>query len=281
VHYGAHLPLIDLDGRGWDAGRLTGYVRTARDLGFHAIAANDHLTFPRPWLDGLIGLASVIEASGELRLVTTAALPVIRGAAVLAATATALDALSAGRLELGVAPGSSPADYRLAGIAFAERWQRFDDAVDVLRRHRPGRPIWVASWGSQQGLRRVARLGDGWLASAYNTGPDQVAAGRARLHLERSRLGRPDTELPCTVATMWTLITDSDAERGAALDRLAQLLDRPRQLLAERVLVGSVEHCSALVRAYAEAGVELLCLWPLGDGERQLERFIRDVVPRI
>ena len=34
-----------------------------------------------------------------------------------------------------------------------------------------GPPIWIASWGSKFGLRRAARLGDGWLASAYNTTP--------------------------------------------------------------------------------------------------------------
>ena len=34
-----------------------------------------------------------------------------------------------------------------------------------------GVPLWLGSWGSAAGLRRVARLGDGWLASAYNTDP--------------------------------------------------------------------------------------------------------------
>jgi hypothetical protein len=32
----------------------------------------------------------------------------------------------------------------------------------------PTPPIWICSWGSDAGLRRVARFGDGWLASAYN-----------------------------------------------------------------------------------------------------------------
>jgi alkanesulfonate monooxygenase SsuD/methylene tetrahydromethanopterin reductase-like flavin-dependent oxidoreductase (luciferase family) len=34
-----------------------------------------------------------------------------------------------------------------------------------------GPPVWIGSWGSSAGLRRVARLGEGWLASAYNTTP--------------------------------------------------------------------------------------------------------------
>ncbi|NED70528.1 LLM class flavin-dependent oxidoreductase, partial [Streptomyces sp. SID10244] len=78
MEYGAHLPLIDLDGRGWDAGRLSSYARTAQRLGFATLAANDHLSFRRPWLDGIVSLTSVIDASGDLDLATTVALPVVR-----------------------------------------------------------------------------------------------------------------------------------------------------------------------------------------------------------
>ena len=45
-----------------------------------------------------------------------------------------------------------------------------------------GPPIWIASWGSEAGLRRVARLGDGWLASAYNTTPALFAEALTRLN---------------------------------------------------------------------------------------------------
>ena len=52
----------------------------------------------------------------------------------------------------------------------------------------------------------MARLGDGWLASAYNTSPEAFAEGRRRLAQERARLDR--TDLPAAVATMWTWVTD-------------------------------------------------------------------------
>ena len=44
-----------------------------------------------------------------------------------------------------------------------------------------GVPLWVGSWGSDDGLARVARLGDGWLASAYKTTPEGFAAAHALL----------------------------------------------------------------------------------------------------
>ncbi len=281
MRYGAHLPLIDFDGRGWPLPTLTGYVRTAAGLGLSALAANDHLVFQRPWLDGIVALASIVEASGDLELATTAVLPVVRGVATVASSAAALDALSGGRLRLGLAPGSSPADFAAVGVPFDQRWSRFDDAVVALRRERPERPLWVASWGSPAGLRRVARLGDGWLASAYNTSPEQVVSGLQVLSDELTRLRREDRRLPCTVATMWLHITGSRTERESTLELLAGMLGRSGEDLAGRVLVGAPEQCAGLVRAYAEAGVELLCLWPIVEPERQLERFMTQVAPLV
>ena len=285
MEYGAHLPQVDLDGQGWAPGSLTSYARTARELGFRALAANDHLVFSRPWLDGVVALASVVEASGDLTLATTVALPVVRGPAALAKAAAALDLVSGGRLVLGVGPGSSWEDYTLAGVPFEDRWPRFEAAVVELRGHlrggpdtpalaprstRPdGPPIWIGSWGSAAGLRRAARLGDGWLASAYNTSPEVVAAGR-REH-----------GLACSVATMWTYVTDDERERARQLERLAAMLGRPEADLVDRVLVGPAERCAALLRPYADAGVDTLYVWPLADHERQLERVMREVVPLV
>ena len=67
MQYGAHLPVVDLDDHGWPAGSLASDARTARDLGYRALSSNDHLVFTRPWLDGIVALASVVEASGRGR----------------------------------------------------------------------------------------------------------------------------------------------------------------------------------------------------------------------
>jgi alkanesulfonate monooxygenase SsuD/methylene tetrahydromethanopterin reductase-like flavin-dependent oxidoreductase (luciferase family) len=289
MRYGAHLPLIDIDGAGWPPGRLRDYAAAARQLGFASLGANDHLVFSRPWLDGIVALASVIEASGPLRLATTVALPVLRGAPALAKTAAALDLLSGGRFVLGIGPGSSAADYEIAGVPFEQRWARFDESARFLRhtlraadpalRPAPGRPggppIWVASWGSPAGLRRAARLGDGWLGSAYNVTPAQAAAARETLAGIRGDL----TGFDCVLATMWTYITDDPHRRDEHLSRLSSMLNRPVEYLAPRVLIGSVEHCAALLTGYARAGIDEIFLWPIDDLEDQLTRFTQEVAP--
>ena len=283
MRFGAHLPQIDFDGTGHDVAGLGPYVGAARDLGYSAITANDHLVFQRPWLDGLVALASVLDRAGELTVATTVALPVVRGPVVLARTAAALNLLSGGRLVLGVAPGSSARDYAAVGVPFEERWSRFDAALTVLRAELEGEsiPIWVGSWGSAAGLRRVARLGDGWLASAYNTTPERLAAGRTNLDAALLSAGRDPAGFPLALATMWTFVTDDRAEAETRLGALASMLDRDPVVLGRQVLIGTAEHCAGVLGAYAQVGVETVFIWPVGDPISQLHTFARQVVPRL
>ena len=238
----AHLPQVATSGDRPDVGRVRDVVDAARDLGLAAVCANDHLTFHRPWLDGPTLLAAVADRAGGMDLATTVALPSLRGPAQLAAALTTLATLAPGRVRRRRrAPARRRRTTPLAGVPFDDRWPQFEESLRVLRGllgggSLPARwveildgsrqveppapvPIWVASWGSPAGLRRVARWGDGWLASAYNTSPEAFAEGRRRLAHERARLGRPD--LPAAVATMWTWVTDDPADARAGARRRA------------------------------------------------------------
>jgi alkanesulfonate monooxygenase SsuD/methylene tetrahydromethanopterin reductase-like flavin-dependent oxidoreductase (luciferase family) len=127
-------------------------------------------------------------------------------------------------------------------------------------------PLWIGSWGSRAGLARVVRLGDGWLASAYNTTPERFAEARASL---------PDG-FPNALATMWTWVAKRRAEADRMLeDVLAPALNRNPDDLRERVCVGPPEHCAELLARYAEAGCRRVYVWPLGDEARQLDQLSR------
>jgi alkanesulfonate monooxygenase SsuD/methylene tetrahydromethanopterin reductase-like flavin-dependent oxidoreductase (luciferase family) len=264
---------MEFGDEGQSLGRLTRAVDAARECGFAAISANDHFLFGTPWLDGPTGLAAVLERSGSMDLATTVALVSLRGPVQLAKTLAALDVLSEGRVIAGVGPGSSERDYEAVGIPFDERWPRFDAAIVKLRdllgadsslEPRPaGRiPIWIASWGSKAGLRRVARLGDGWFASAYNTSPDSFATARASL---------PDG-FPNALVTMWTWITEDAADADRMLrEVMAPMLRRDPDVLRDQLCIGSAEHCAELLARYAAAGCRRVHLWPLGDEPRQIE----------
>ena len=301
-----HLPQIEFAGEGLSLRRLADTVEAARANGFAAVSVNDHFLFGAPWLDGLTALAAVAERSGPMALATTVSLAALRGPVPLAKAVAALDILSGGRMIAGVGAGSSRSDYEALGAAFESRWQRFDEAVTLLRallggvqppaggRHfavpearllpvpRPGGavPLWVGSWGSTAGMRRVARLGDGWLASAYNITPVGFAAASALLREELAAAGRPAGGFPHALVTMWTWITEDRAEADRVLTgRLAPLLKRDPAALRGRVCVGPAGMCAELLSGFAEAGCGRVHFWPLGAEARQIELIASKVLP--
>jgi alkanesulfonate monooxygenase SsuD/methylene tetrahydromethanopterin reductase-like flavin-dependent oxidoreductase (luciferase family) len=251
----------------------------------------------------------VIEEAKDMTLAMTVCLPVIRGPAQAAKTLAAIDILSGGRLLVGVGPGSSARDYAAADLSFETRWQRFDEATQALRAllsadsrdfegefysthdvvlepapaQRPGPPIWSGSWGSKPGLRRVVRLGDGWLASGYNTTPDTFRLGLSYLTSQLKGAGRESERFPSALATMWLYVTESrKAAERILVELLAPMLNRPVELVRSLFLpVGGAEACAEILSAYAEAGVQRVFVWPLGDELRQLELFQERVRPLV
>jgi alkanesulfonate monooxygenase SsuD/methylene tetrahydromethanopterin reductase-like flavin-dependent oxidoreductase (luciferase family) len=308
LELGVHLPLMEFGDEGQSLGRLTRAVDAARDCDLAAVCANDHFLFQTPWLDGPTALAAVLDRSGAMELATTVALVALRGPVPLAKALAALDVLSGGRLVAGVGPGSSGRDYDAVGVPFAERWQRFDEATAVLRAllrgdappdtcaHYPlpyarlapaprlggGVPIWIGSWGSKAGLRRVARLGDGWLASAYNTTPEGFKSAKESLSEELRARGRDPERFPNALVTMWTWITEDAREADRILrEVLAPLLRRDPDALDEQLCIGPPEKCAQLLSRYARAGCERVHIWPLGDEPRQIELAATEVLPAV
>lgn len=308
MDFGVHLPLMDLGGNPYTLDHLITYAETSQQLGFKALAANDHLVFSKPWLDGPTALAAVLSHSGRMDLATTVSLPVVRGPVQLAKALAAIDRLSGGRLIAGVGPGSSARDYTAAGVPFEERWKRLDEAIQVLRalwsrdgevfrgnfyntegiRLEPfpaqesGPPIWVGSWGSRAGLQRVARLANGWLASGYNTSPELFTSAWQQLQEFLITAGKDPSSFPNAIATMWLYVTEDERDARRMLNEiLAPALNRPGTELRQRLPIGPALDCAKKLAAYQNVGVQRIYLWPLADEVEQIQLFMKRVVPLI
>jgi alkanesulfonate monooxygenase SsuD/methylene tetrahydromethanopterin reductase-like flavin-dependent oxidoreductase (luciferase family) len=301
---GVHLPLADL-GQGLPSGRdLRSYGALAAELGFTAVAANDHLVWRTPWLDGPTALAAVCGSTGGMRLVTSVALPVIRHPVVLAQGLAALAALADGPVVAGLGPGSSREDHRLVGVPFEERWARFDEGLRAVRAWLAGDPVpdgrfypgggampgppassvsvWSASWGSPARLRAVARDADGWMASAFHIDPARFRTARAELDAHLRAIGRDPALFGDLVATTWQYVTDDRSEAHRLVeDLLAPLLGRDPDDLAAHLPIGPPEHCARVLSDYAAAGAGTVLLWPVRDPLRQVERVAEDVRPLV
>ena len=294
MRLGVHLPLADFGDGSSSLPELRTYVREARDLGFVTVSANDHLFWRHPWLDGPTALAAVMAEAGDMVLATSITLPVVRHPVVVAKALTTLAALAEGPVVGGLGPGSSRVDYDAVGVSFEERWARFDEAMRCVASLVRGEPteagrfysevprlaplpdrrpqIWFGAWSSDRRIAATTPIADGWMTSAYNATPDQYAEARRRLDEHLRRAGRDPAAFPDAVATAWLYVTDSRDEAAHVLeDILAPTLGRDPAELGH-LPIGSPEHCSQALAAYAAAGAREVLLWPIRHPILQLER---------
>ncbi|MFE5334110.1 TIGR03619 family F420-dependent LLM class oxidoreductase [Embleya sp. NPDC056575] len=173
--------------------------RAAEAAGFDAVFTTDH-PFPGDrWLahgghhtlDPMVTLSFAAAATTRLRLHTNLFVPAYRNPYLSAKMISSLDALSGGRLILGVGAGYLEPEFAALGADYANRNDVLDDALRAMRaawtgesvggntmRPRPAQdriPVWVGG-NSKRAIRRVVDLGDGWL-------PMPAPAGASR-HLK-------------------------------------------------------------------------------------------------
>jgi probable F420-dependent oxidoreductase len=137
-----------------------------------------------------------------------------RQTALAAKQAAEVDILSGGRLRLGVGIGWNPVEYEALGVRFSRRGHRLEEQVELLRRlwtepvldfdgefHRVNAaginplpiqrpiPVWFGAT-SEAGLRRAARLGDGYIAGNILSQGKDWADHVERLHDWLLKAGR-------------------------------------------------------------------------------------------
>src|SRR5216683_643393 len=189
MEYGITIPRGDVAEQPSPWKYLTNFAREAEQMGCAYGVLGDRL---ESGLDPFCVFAAIAEASGRMRLVTSVLVLPPRGIMVAAKQYAALDVLTGGRVIAGVGTGSMFRDYEVVGMDHNEMWPRFEEGVQAMRAYltpdaqpfkgrfygtggvnlepkpvqRPSLPIWIGSWGSNAGLRRVARLADGWIRCA-------------------------------------------------------------------------------------------------------------------
>lgn len=194
-----------------DAADFAAVVDALEELRFDSLWLSERMTGPAP--DPLVGLAVAAGRTRRLKLGTSVQVLPGRNPVALAKAWASLDRLSGGRalpaFGLGVV---HPAEQQAFGVERGERAAWFDEALPLLRRfwtedavthHGPRfrfdalsvepKPlqqppdVWLGGRAASE-LRRVGRLGDGWLASF--TTPAQCAAGRAVIEEAAAAAGR-------------------------------------------------------------------------------------------
>ena len=291
--------------------QIISLAQYAEALGYDSLSVNDHIVFHTSWLDALSTLSAVAASTTRILIGTSILNIVVRNPVVCAKALAAIDILSSGRLFAGVGPGSYRGDYDACGIDFSERWPRFSEALEILVTllssdnnnnsgssrpfdykgkyytlkdvlltpkpvQKPHPPIYVGSWGSDIGLKRVAKYSNGWMASAYNITPAKFKEKWNFLLAYRKSLGKKEEEEPFdnSVMTMFGYIhDDKDKVREVVKEMLSPALRRPAEDLEQVLLFGSLDECLRKIRNLVDAGVKRIHFWPVLDYEDQISKF--------
>ncbi|MGD9987568.1 LLM class F420-dependent oxidoreductase [Pseudonocardia sp.] len=211
--------------------------------------------FPRLYgemADPFVTMGFLAAATTTLKVATGVCVVPGRHPLNLAKAASTVDNFSDGRLLLGIGAGYLREEIELFGVDFDTRWTYTRETVDFCRRlwrdgqaaydgtivtcpeviidplpvQRPGPPIVIGGLNTRHTYRRIARWGDGWLATLPS--PEQIAEGRKAITAECEAIGRDPAGIEISVLTHEADPALQEAYAEAGADRLVvQLYNHP------------------------------------------------------
>jgi alkanesulfonate monooxygenase SsuD/methylene tetrahydromethanopterin reductase-like flavin-dependent oxidoreductase (luciferase family) len=226
-------------------------------------------------------LAAAAAVTRRVRLATMVVIGPLRNPVLLAQQAATVDALSSGRLVLGLGLGARRDDYEAAGVDRRGRGGALTRQLVELRRcwedrlvgPRPvqpdGPPLLVGGAGSAA-FARAARLADGYV---HGGGPPRAfAAAAARARAAWADCGRPGAP------QLWAQAYFALGDAATLASGAGYLRDYYRFTggFEERIAAGNLTSAAAIkdfVRGYEEEGCDELVLLPTVSRLDQLERL--------
>jgi alkanesulfonate monooxygenase SsuD/methylene tetrahydromethanopterin reductase-like flavin-dependent oxidoreductase (luciferase family) len=263
---------------------LLGWARRAEERGFHSLGTIDRLVWPG--LEPMVALGAAAGVTERIRLVTDVLLALLRGnGAILAKQAATLDALSNGRLTLGVGLGGRDDDLDAAGISVAHRGDQMDKVLMEMKEvwsgekrgfdggigpppASEGGPELLVGGYVEASTRRAARFGDGFTVGGLP--PDGAARLADQAKQAWTDAGREDT--PRLMALCYFAL--GDGAREAADAYLKRYYGIGGEDAAEQVAKGAViddEMAKQYRDAYAQAGMDEVIYFPCNPDPGQVD----------
>jgi alkanesulfonate monooxygenase SsuD/methylene tetrahydromethanopterin reductase-like flavin-dependent oxidoreductase (luciferase family) len=271
---------------GVDAPTLLDWARRVEEYPFATVSALDRLVFPN--YEPLVMLATVAALTTRVRLMTAVLLaPVRLNTALLAKQLATLDSLSGGRLVLGVGVGNRTNDFDASGADFHSRGRSLERQLGEMRRiwsaasgREPGigpapaqlgGPPVLIGGGSDAAIRRVARLGDGWISGGG--GPDEFARYAGKVRAAWAEAGRGGS--PRLLAVVRFALGPGAREKAeASHSAYYTFRPSPRGDPMGGALL-TVDAIQQAVAVYEAAGCDELILSPAAADLTQLEQLAR------
>jgi probable F420-dependent oxidoreductase len=258
------------------------FAQECEELGWDSIWLTDRLVSEKPILEPVAAMAAIAATTKTLKFGSSVLIPSLRNPVVLAKQLATVDFLSGGRLLPAIGLGSEDLrEYESAGIRKKDRAARTDEGIRVMRRlwtennvthhghfykmtnitiepkplFQPFLPIWIGG-RTEYAQRRVARLGDGWIASTVT--PKEIANGIKNIGLYLEEEGRSIEEDHYGVI----LGTYAAKSHEDAIDMIYTYTNRVREdiPLANYTLAGTPEQILEMIEEYRLAGISKFIL---------------------
>ena len=276
-----------------DVSLIRSFSLRAEELGYDSLWVVEQLVGSTPTPEPLTLLTYLSAVTERIRLGSAVIIATTRNPAMLAKQLSTLDVLSGGRLTVGTALGGRPWTYRLFGGPSERRVRHFVESIGVMKAlwtqeravfdgelwklegvpmspkplQKPHPPLWFGG-RNPKGLRRVARLADGFMGAGSTT------TRQFREHVEivrrdLDRRGRDPANFPISKRVYVAL--DDDADRAEA--RLREWFGvwyRNADMGSAVSVWGSVDACVEGLTEVVDAGAGMLMLNPVFDQHEHL-----------
>jgi probable F420-dependent oxidoreductase len=287
-----------------DAGLIRQFIPRAETLGYEGLWVQEQIIGDSPILEPVTLLTYAAALTTKPHLGTSVLLTVIRNPVQLAKSLASLDQLSHGRLIVGVGIGGPHVPEAVFGVSSERRGRRFVEGLQVMKElwtqpratmsgefwqfenvpmepkpaQKPHPPLWFGARDAV-GLKRAARLGDGWMGAGSSSSADFVKQSE----LLRGFLDEAKRD-PDKFAVSKRVYIAIDDDRPRAEQRLRDWFGMRYKNadMASRVSIwGSRAECIDKLGELIRAGAQHLMLNPVFDEMEHLELLASDVISKL
>lgn len=258
------------------------WARRAERRGFTSLGTIDRIAYRT--FDSLTSLAVAAGATSTIELFTDILLTPVYPPVWLAKATASLDAMSGGRLTLGLGVGGREDDFTTMGRPMHRRGKLTDDALDLLHRAWAGEPVagtdqpvgplppakrvrTLIGGNSEAAVERTVRYADGWTSGGG--GPALAAPMVQRVRRAWRDAGRHGEPRLC--AMVYFGLGDEAASRAALHDYYAFLGEWAAQIADGAVR--TPEAVRQIIAAYADIGVHEIMFMPTVGALDEVDRL--------
>jgi alkanesulfonate monooxygenase SsuD/methylene tetrahydromethanopterin reductase-like flavin-dependent oxidoreductase (luciferase family) len=303
------ISIHQLDSTGFDAAGLRDYLTRAEELGFEGGWVLEQIVGEAPLLAPLELLAYAAACTERLRLGVAVLVSSLHDPLQLASAVTAVDRLSHGRLDVGVAPGGGFRKFAAFGVDKATYISSFTEGLELMKAawsdeprvtfdgrfrqvddlpiqpkpvQRPHPPIWFGGQ-APKALARAVRHGDAFLGAGSSSTAKFAEAVQTVRH-ELSEQGKDSAHFPIGKRVYLMIDDDAATARERVLAGLRRIYGAMPGIDAVPVS-GTVDDVVAGLREVIDAGAETILLNPVGrdvaEDREQMERLAAEVIPQL